>query len=80
MSTALLSPVDAWFILGGSSDPSPTRFRDEFARRALLDGRHYDLVRLVYEFQQTNPGVSDSPSIFRNLLEQYLEDERLLGR
>jgi hypothetical protein len=57
-----------------------SRFRDEFASRALLEGRHYQLVKLVYEFQQASNSAPHTPSDFRNSLEEYLENQRLLRR
>jgi hypothetical protein len=66
--------------VGREFGPESNRFRDEFARHALVEGRHYDLVKLVYEFQQKYPDVVESPSKFRVRLERYLEEERLLRR
>ncbi len=65
--------------LGRQFGPESSRFRDAFAQRALVEGRHYELVKLVYEFQQTR-GTSVAPLEFRDTLEQFLEDERLLRR
>jgi hypothetical protein len=63
--------------LGRQFGPESSRFRDAFAQRALIEGRHYELVKLVYEFQQTHRPAAD---VFRDTLEQFLEDERLLRR
>jgi hypothetical protein len=46
----------------------------------LLEGRHYDLVKLVYEFQQSRPSAARTPVAFRDSLERFLENERLLRR
>ncbi len=67
--------------LGRQFGPASNRFRDFFANRALIEGRHYELVKLVYEFQQTRRTMAGaSPRDFRDALEQFLEDERLLRR
>ncbi len=67
--------------LGRQFGPESNRFRDFFAQRSLIEGRHYELAKLVYELQQTRgPSATASPREFRDLLEQFLEDERLLRR
>lgn len=63
-------------LFGASSAP----FRDAFARQALLTGRHYEFVKLVYEFQRERPGTYESADEFAQALETSLEDEGLLRR
>lgn len=63
--------------LGRLFGPNSAPFHDAFARRALLTGRHYELVKLVYEFQQSRPG---SDQRFTMALEEYLESQGLLRR
>jgi hypothetical protein len=66
--------------LGRLFGPDSAPFRDAFARRALLAGRHYEFLKLVYEFQQYRPGQYNSAQEFAVALEGYLEGEGLLRR
>jgi len=63
-------------LFGHASAP----FRDAFARQALLAGRHYEFVKLVYEFQRDRPGEYDRADQFAQALETSLEDDGLLRR
>jgi hypothetical protein len=66
--------------IGRLFGPSSAPFRDAFARQALLAGRHYEFVKLVYEFQRDQPGAYQSAEEFAQALETSLEDEGLLRR
>lgn len=66
--------------LGRLFGPRSAPFRDAFARQALLVGRHYELVKLVYEFQRNRPGEYRTADEFAGALEEYLEAEGLLRR
>jgi hypothetical protein len=66
--------------LGRVFGPLSAPFRDAFARQALLVGRHYELIKLVYEFQRNRPGHFRSAEEFAVALENYLDAEGLLLR
>ncbi len=66
--------------LGRLFGPKSAPFRDAFARSALLAGRHYEFIKLVYEFQRDNPGRYDTANAFTESLEAHLEDSGLLRR
>lgn len=66
--------------LGRLFGPHSAPFRDAFARQALVVGRHYELVKLVYEFQRNRPGTYRRAGEFADALERYLESEGLLSR
>lgn len=66
--------------LGRLFGPLSAPFRDAFARQALIVGRHYEFVKLVYEFQRNRPGHYRSATDFALALEEYLDAEGLLLR
>ena len=66
--------------LGRVFGPTSAPFRDAFSRQALIAGRHYELVKLVYEFQRNRQEHISSANTFVINLENYLQGEGLLRR
>jgi len=60
--------------------PLSAPFRDAFARQALLAGRHYEFIKLVYEFQRNQPGTYTKAEDFAQALQVFLDSEGLLLR